>query len=160
MYGPIDDRRCKILYVPARVILGMVFQEGREVVRLQRVAGIPSDYRVVNVNWDFCRDAFGILIEHPSFDPVPLGGEYPALNSISSFEEVIIPLKADEPMPTWESESLRLMSSDPSVSDAELTRAVEFLSGLPGAHAPTPGHTPGEETSKPKIPWEFLGPPL
>lgn len=41
------------------------------------VEGVPQGAKVVAATYDITRDAFGVVIEHESFDPVPPRTAYP-----------------------------------------------------------------------------------
>jgi hypothetical protein len=50
------------------------FHEGTT-VRVMR--GLPDGARVLGVHPDYLRQAIAVMVEHPSFDPVPLGEQAP-----------------------------------------------------------------------------------
>jgi hypothetical protein len=50
-------------------------------LRLPRINGLPEGYLVRNVAWSTRRHCFLVLIEHPSYEPVPINQEIPVINS-------------------------------------------------------------------------------
>ena len=49
-------------------------------LRRVRLLGVPADATPIRVYYDHCRDAFGIIIEHPSFDRVPISEMPPVID--------------------------------------------------------------------------------
>lgn len=91
-------RRVKVLYISHRRTLTLFtqHQKGVSYVNVPQPLGLPEGYKVRSVFPDYTRDAFGFIIEHPSFDEVPDGVCAPEIEV--TFESVQLPL---QPSPTW-----------------------------------------------------------
>jgi hypothetical protein len=75
-----NDRRRKIVIVSPFAIVRSMGQDVEAVVRC--VEGLPLDCRVVGSAYDYLRDLFVIVVEHPSFEPVPWGRPYPEIEPL------------------------------------------------------------------------------
>lgn len=85
-------RRRRVVYVPESYVLyllsrGMVQQR---FVRMPTPLGLPDTARVVGVWSDWQRNAFGIVVEDPSFDEVPEGEMLPEMQVEWSYVEIAL----------------------------------------------------------------------
>ena len=86
------ERRCKLLYIPARVILAMlrgicVDLKQMDVVRLPDFSGVIPDGALVEaVHYDFTRAAFAFRFRHPDFDVVAECSELPTLGLLTGLQ--------------------------------------------------------------------------
>ena len=85
-------RRRRVIYVPENYILallsrGQVHNQG---IRVPEPLGLPETARVVGVWSDWARNAFGIVVEDPSFEEVPEGITLPEMRVQWSYVEIAI----------------------------------------------------------------------
>ena len=74
------ERRYKLVYVPHAFIMSFLTFNERDCIIRPIVEDLPKEgCEVRTVSYSPVRDAFGFIIYHPSFDPVPLGGECPKI---------------------------------------------------------------------------------
>lgn len=65
-----EDRRFKIAYL-SRPFLSDLLNG------LVRVATLPEGVRVAHIDYDFPRLSIGMILSHPTFDPIPCGEQIP-----------------------------------------------------------------------------------
>jgi hypothetical protein len=70
------DRRLVMICIPPFVLVEMLTVQS--IWTLPQ--GLPPEVRVVGSGHDFTRNCFYLVIEHPTFAPVPLGQEIPTLD--------------------------------------------------------------------------------
>lgn len=78
-----EDRRVMVLWVNEGEVLEAIqhYLSPCEEVRNRLIADINLEgVRIVRVTHDVFRRAFGFLLSHPTFDPVPDGGIPPTMN--------------------------------------------------------------------------------
>lgn len=91
-----DDRRwrTKIVRIGEHHLMNLLFfgtSKLPEQLLVVRCPDVPADVRVVSVRHAWDTRMFEILIEHPSFDPVPEGQSPPYVNGIFGMHFEIIP---------------------------------------------------------------------
>lgn len=76
-----DERRYRIFYVTPELMMGCLAFRATAERRLVgcHTTGLPDGYKLLAVQYDFGRDAFGFKVEHPSFDVVPDGDLIPEM---------------------------------------------------------------------------------
>lgn len=91
------NRRVKVLYLGYEHVLGAVVRCLTETADLPRYrlrlasGGIDlTGATVVAVGEDFCRRAFGFMLHHPSFDPVPEGYMVPDFEGSHRWEWEVV----------------------------------------------------------------------
>lgn len=100
-YNKANPERRFVMLVIAPETIMHVFQIGiagevgggdrEKILRVPRSAGIPTDAKVKEIAYLYAYRAFGLIIEHPSFDPVPECREIPLRHL--EFYTVHIPAK-------------------------------------------------------------------
>jgi hypothetical protein len=92
--GSIDPvvRRRRVIYVPENYVLALL---GRglihnQFIRVPEPLGLPETARVVGVWSDWQRNAFGLVVQDPSFEEVPEAIMLPEMQVQWSYVEVAI----------------------------------------------------------------------
>jgi hypothetical protein len=74
----IKERRYKIVYIPHEFVFNALFFVETDCITKPIIADLPKEgCEVVGVQYSFDHDAFAFKVYHPSFDVIPIGGEYP-----------------------------------------------------------------------------------
>lgn len=74
-----DSNRLKIICLPPALLLQMLTSPPSCWMTAE---GIPADVRVLDCGYSFERRAFYLVVQHPSFDPVPEGEIIPSHYSL------------------------------------------------------------------------------
>jgi hypothetical protein len=74
-----DQTRVRLLYVGKYTVLDSCFPNREWHVRCLNIAEIPEGTFVRGVHYEYSRNAFAFVLEHPSFEPVPPGVEIPSI---------------------------------------------------------------------------------
>ncbi len=77
------SNRRRIIYIPAERILDLFalrkWRDG-DSINYPKPTGLPEDVKVLSVHEDYCRNAFAVSVEHPSFDEVPPAIQSPQMH--------------------------------------------------------------------------------
>lgn len=89
------ERRVKYVYIGEEHLIAacVAYMTNAETPKFRYVLKnnpFPVDCDVVRVCHDWQRRAFGVLLYHPSFDPVPVGGVPPNLDERGTWEWVAV----------------------------------------------------------------------
>ena len=76
----VSERRYKLAYINPEEIINLFYYPEYAVNAFYKTQfiGLPEGYKIKNVSYDYPKHSFVVIIEHESFDPVPLH-EYPPL---------------------------------------------------------------------------------
>lgn len=76
-----ESRRLKIWSVSPDALVHMLNwpweQENKAEIQVMRLEGLPDGFRVRAVDFNYAKQYFDIVVEHPDFDVVPEGYEIP-----------------------------------------------------------------------------------
>lgn len=89
---PTEARRVKCILISQQGMLSILKSMS---VGYVKVTGLPDDLKCVGAGYDINIDTFRLLVEHQSFDMVPLGEIYPTLPiTIHDIRNSLIPFKS------------------------------------------------------------------
>jgi hypothetical protein len=85
-------RRRRIIYVPENYVLALLSRGlvCNQFIRVPEPLGLPETARVVGVWSDWQRNAFGIVVQDPSFEEVPEAIMLPEMQVQWSYVEVVV----------------------------------------------------------------------
>ena len=71
-----EDRRVKVWYIDEEAMVRVMCEALTDrtfkyVITIPELKALMPDLRVYRINYEWDRRSFGVLIGHPSFDPVP-----------------------------------------------------------------------------------------
>jgi hypothetical protein len=175
MHDTSKSRRLKILYVsPDDLVAILDFRAVVEHAEYETFCpplfeGLPDGYRVRGVQFMFDRDAFGVMIEHESFDEVPSGERIPEFADSFRLTRQAIKLPRQKPQESFE-EHVNTGVFVPHMQVVDVQNGMDiYLSGVViGAQVAAAerlcnaatSEAPATQPEQKKKSWEFLGPPL
>lgn len=92
---PNTGRRRKVIYVAEKDVLSMLSMDlmFNQHIRIPEPLGLPETAKAIGVWSDWHRNAFGIVVEDPSFDVVPEGDRLPEIEVRWRYVEVDVKSK-------------------------------------------------------------------
>lgn len=132
-------RRHAIFWIDKHALMALLGGWGGSGQFLRPVcANLPADAKILDVQYDFHRDAFGVKMEHPSFEVVPEGCELPWLGrldvEVKTLSKVMrekaerTRMRSEEFARQWEACIPALEGEEPPADepDATVVRKVAF----------------------------------
>lgn len=81
-----NERRYKqLVFSPFTIIQFFQWKQG-DLIQLPIIENLPGIWKIINIDFSSHTYSFNVIIEHPSFPPVPLGTKIPSISfEIKSF---------------------------------------------------------------------------
>jgi hypothetical protein len=91
-------RRRRVIYVPENYVLALLSRGlvHNQFIRVPEPLGLPDTARVVGVWSDWSRNAFGIVVQDPTFEEVPEAVMLPEMQVQWSYVEVAVKSPNDQ----------------------------------------------------------------